>query len=536
MARSKFVLACTSGILVGLSFPPLPFGLLACVALVPLFQLLERMDSYGETLRYGYLTFLVFNVITLYWVGGFTHGKDLFLMMAGAALLVAHPLFFLVPLIGYAFVKRNFGVGVALLAMPFLWVAFEWLHSLGEIGFPWLTLGNTQSYALERIQFASVTGVYGISFWIVAVNSLAYFLFRKLSLRGWAPSSPNALVTLALLIIITILPGIHGRITLGSIAPVSHERRLRVGIIQPNIDPWQKWQAMPSEQVRAYLEFSQRLRGEKPQLMIWPETAISFRILAGRNAEIFRQLKAGVDSLNVALLTGFADVVYYESGGAPATSKTVEGTNLRYDDFNAMMLLEPGSDRIQKYAKMKLVPFGERVPYADKLSFLANAIKWNVGISGWGIGKDTTVFILSNSESVAKFSGMVCYESIYPELVSSFVRSGAEFLVVITNDSWWGKTSGAYQHERYAVFRAVENRRWIARCANGGISCFIDPYGRVFREQELFTQAAMVDNLELRQDKTFYAAHGDIFSHVCTGVSVVFLSAAFLSKVRKKRA
>jgi apolipoprotein N-acyltransferase len=199
-----------------------------------------------------------------------------------------------------------------------------------------------------------------------------------------------------------------------------------------------------------------------------------------------------------------------------------------------MMLLQPGSDSVQKYSKMKLVPFAERVPYADKLSFLVDAVQWNVGISGWGIGKDTTVFLLRDGDHPTKFSGMVCYESIYPDLVAAFVRKGAQFLVVITNDSWWGNTSGAYQHLHYASLRAIENHRSIARCANGGISCFIDPYGRISEARGLYTQSTLVGDVQLSEAETFYSRNGDVFAKACTGIGLLAILWAFVGKLRRK--
>jgi len=522
----KVTLACLTGFLLGLSFPPLRLGLLACVGLVPLFFLLERLERYSDVVRYGYLTFLVLNIITLYWIGGYTHRNDMFLMLGGAAVIVIHPFFFLVPALGFFFVRKVLGRFIALLAAPFFWVGFDWLHSLGELGFPWLTLGNTQTYAVERIQFITYTGVYGITFWIVAVNALVYLLLQKVLSREWKLLSFKGLSLTFALIIVVLLPGIHGRILLRNARDNANGVSVRVGILQPNVDPWKKWALEPEEQVRLYLNQTESLVGGRPELVVWPETAISFRIFSGRYIGIFHGLKEKIDSLGLALLTGFADIVFYQGQDAPRGSKVVAGTGIRYDDFNAIMLLEPGSERVQKYAKMRLVPFGERVPYAEYLTFLVEAVKWNVGISGWGIGKDTTVFVLKRGDSTVKFSAMVCYESIYPDLVAAFVRKGAQFLVVVTNDSWYGNTSGPYQHAQYAVLRAIENRRAIARCANGGISSLIDPYGRMSEVRGMFTQASIVGDVRLSNEETFYSRHGDVFARTCAGIGVLLLLGA----------
>jgi len=541
MSRRNFVLACSAGVLLGLSFPlpggwtsTVPLDYLACVAFVPFLFVLERFDSYWQSIRHAYLTFFVFNAATLYWVGGFTHSHDMYLMLSGAALVVAHPLFFLVPTFGYLFVKKHLGVKMALFSLPFLWVGFEWLHSLGQIGFSWLTLGNSQTYAIDRIQFISFTGVYGISFWILALNVIIYFVYLKFARSEWKLISWQSFFAGLALLILLISPEIHGRLVLSSDDSSSTTGLVRIGMIQPNTDPWKKWETNPEEQLVTYLQMTRGLTPVSPQLVIWPETAIPFRILLGRHSASYQRLKDSIDSLGFALLTGYPETVFYPAESAPDGSRLVEGTKTYYDDFNAIMLLQPGVDSVQKYSKMKLVPFAERVPYAEKLSFLVDAVKWNVGISGWGIGKDTTVFSLKADNREVKFSAMVCYESIYPDLVAAFVRKGALFLVVITNDSWWGNTSGAYQHLHYAVLRAIENHRTIARCANGGISCFIDPYGRVSEARDLYTQATLVGDVQPSEVQTFYSRHGDVFAKMCTGIGFLAILWAFLGKLRRK--
>jgi apolipoprotein N-acyltransferase len=539
--RGNAILACAAGILLGLSFPlprelsaTIPFGILAFVAFVPLLLLFDRLDSFWYSIRYAYQAFFVFNVVALYWVGGFTHAQDMYLMLAGAALIVVHPLLFLVPTIIYLFVKKYLGRGVALFFLPFVWVGFEWLHSLGELGFPWLTLGNSQAYALDRIQFISFTGVYGISFWIVAVNAIVYFSYLKLVHSEWKLSSRQTSIAGIALIVLAVLPEIHGSQVLTSSESGKKARSIRVGMVQPNLDPWKKWETNSEAELQSYLNLTRSLVPQKPQLVIWPETAISFRILLGTHSASFHRLKDNLDSLGLALLTGYPETVFYQAANAPPDSRLVPGTRTYYNDFNAMMLLQPGSDSVQKYSKMKLVPFAERVPYADKLSFLADAVQWNVGISGWGIGKDTTVFLLKDGNHPTRFSGMVCYESIYPDLVSAFVRKGAQFLVVITNDSWWGNTSGAYQHLHYASLRAIENHRSIARCANGGISCFIDPCGRISEARGLYTQSALVGDVQLSEVQTFYSRNGDVFAKACAGIGLPPIIWAFVVKLRRK--
>jgi apolipoprotein N-acyltransferase len=189
----------------------------------------------------------------------------------------------------------------------------------------------------------------------------------------------------------------------------------------------------------------------------------------------------------------------------------------------------PGVGAGPVYKKIVLVPFAERIPYASALSFLIEPLKWNVGIGMWGKGKDTVVFSLPTRDGRdMKFASMICYESVYPNFVREFVSRGAQFLVIVTNDSWWGNTPGAYQHAAYASFRAIENRRWIVRAANGGISGFIDPAGRYHGETKLYTASSFSGTIEPREELSFYVRHGDIFAKACVTLAVVLILFTFL--------
>jgi apolipoprotein N-acyltransferase len=171
---------------------------------------------------------------------------------------------------------------------------------------------------------------------------------------------------------------------------------------------------------------------------------------------------------------------------------------------------------------MRLVPFAERIPYANKVPFLIEPLRWGVGISNWGLASDSTVF--ESRKFNSKFLSMVCYESIFPEFIAHFVDKGAEFLVFITNDSWWGNTSGARQHNQYSIIRAIENRRWVVRCANGGISSFVDPLGRMYDQTQMYTQAYISHQIEPLKTKTFYSNHGDWIARICASITaVIFL-------------
>jgi len=523
--------------MLGLSFPPFPFGILACFGLVPWLIVLADIDRIGQSLRYSYLVFVIFHIITLNWTGGYAHMHDPYMMIAGAVTMFAHPLFYFLPAGAYVFVRRYFGDWTALIALPFLWVGYEYSHTLSEWSFPWITIGNSQSYNLAGIQFISETSVLGLSFWILVINVLAFALYSRVASEQWRFVSLPSVQLAAAIIAVYYLPIIHGDTVL-SRAPASlPEKRITVGIVQGNLDPWEKWTTSGFKTIDLHLELTRRLVADtskpKPDLVLWPETAIPHYILTEANGVSREYLLDRVNAIGVPVLSGLPQAVYYQdSTKAPPSSKRLANGE-RYDAFNAAAFFQPGETKIPWYGKMKMVPIAERVPYADAFYFF-DFLRWSVGIGGWQIGRDSVIF--TEKKSGARFNALICYESVYPDLVAAFVRKGSEFIALITIDSWWSKMSGAYQHERFAIFRAIENRRWIARCAMGGISCYIDPFGRLYDATELFTQTTLSRTIGREAGLTFYTAHGDWLGSSCALIGVMFVAAAFGQKlIGKKR-
>jgi apolipoprotein N-acyltransferase len=530
--------------MLGFSFPPFRLGILACFGLVPLLIALTRAGRLRSALSLTYVGMLPFHLITLNWTGGYVHGNDPYMMIAGALTMIVHPLFYCLPLGLYHLVRKKLGENAGLIALPFLWVGYEYSHSLSEWSFPWLTLGNSQSYDLARIQFISFTGIWGLSFWIIVMNVTAYMLYTVLARPPEDFLPRRAMTIVALLTAIYLLPSALGMFIMsnaphpaGEVPGTGQETRqetgqgigktITVGIVQSNVDPWEKWTRQGTDLASLYLGLTRRLMeehsGHAPQIVLWPETAVTgFPLLPG-SRPILDRLHAGLDSMNVSVLTGIDHAeIYPDPKRAPRSARVSPMTGLRYDAFNAAAFIEPGTSSVPWYGKMKMVPIAERIPYADMFAFL-DFMRWGVGIGGWQIGPDTTVF--TDSRTGVKFAAIICYESTYPGFVASFVRKGASFIALITIDSWWGRMSGAYQHRQIAVFRAVENRRWIARCAVGGISCFIDPYGRSYDDTELFTQRILSRTIGTDDALTFYTQHGDWLGETALLAALMFAAA-----------
>jgi len=538
----RVCLAAASGILLGFSFPPSPFYSLAYVAFIPMFFLFARLQSYYPIARYSYVFLLVFHLITVYWTGGFIVGKDIWMMTAGAAVILIHPMFFL-PVILLAFlVKIKLGLSWGLIAFGLFWTSFEYLHSMGEYSFPWLTLGNSQAYDLNRIQIVEYTSVYGLTLLIFAFNILAFLIIVNQTKGTWKLRSGKVLSFLSVLAFLYFGTALYGKYVINKESGDS-KNKLSVGILQPNFDPWDKWGGSYSDkwesyfrQLNYYFDETRQLSKFKPDVIFWPETAIPFHILLPRYSHYLSDLLSLSDTLNLPIFTGLPSAEFFDSLHAPATAERIGTSNSYVESYNAAVLIQPYRTVGQIHKKSILVPFAERIPYAETFRFLIEPLKWNVGISSWGKGNDTVVYLLPlKNGRQTKFSGMICYESVYPNYDREFVKCGAEFLVILTNDSWWGNTSGAYQHASFASLRAVETRRWVVQCANGGISMVVDPTGKRQRSTELYTRTKFIADIGLLSDKTFYVKNGDVAAQLCCAISIMILLATILKINTSKR-
>jgi len=539
--KNDILLLLLSGILLAMAFPPISFYYLIFVGLIPYFIVLEKRETLAEINRATYFMAFVFSLLTVYWVGGFTIGKDYYLMISGFVLLFFNPLLFLIGSTLYYFALKSFSRKVAMLLLPFFWVCYEYCYSLTDFQFPWLTLGNSPSKFLYFIQPADVVGVYGLSLIILFIN-----LFLFISYRHYLKKS-NYKLPFVIALLLFILPIIYGVIKVNSFK--ESEKKIRVGLVQPNLDPYEKWSGGNlNELIGEYLTLSRNAVTKNAKVVIWPETALPVYLLNGQYYDVLDSIRNFVGTTKVPVLTGMPNFIsYFNNEKVPSDAKFSEAGKFYYTNYNAILLFNPDSMRIQTYGKMKLVPFGEHTPFADQLPFLGDLIKWGVGIGGWNIGKDTTNFKLGirnyelgnaqptiNHQPSTIINAVVCYESIFPELIAAFAQRGSEMIAVVTNDSWYGNTSGPYQHKEISVLRAVENRRSVVRAANGGISCIINPLGITVAETKMYTKDVLVGNVSLNNEKTFYTLHPFIVPVTSSLISLWIFGIFILFKLKGK--
>lgn len=525
------VLLIISGILLALSFPPVPFPapILLFFALVPYLIVIEKREKLIDLNRATYLMAFVFCLLTLYWVGSWQKKADTFLMISGTLLVFVNPVFFLIPSTLLYFTRKIFSAKLTLYFLPVFYVAYEYAYMLTDLSFPWLSLGNGLSHFTLFIQIADVIGQLGLTLVIVLINVLLYK-----SMQVYKQNKKLLNLNSSILILILILILIYGVYKLNNFPRGA--AKVRVGLIQPNLDPWEKWSGGSLDNLTdLYFELSDEAVKQGAKIVIWPETALPVYLRGGLHDDVVQSIHNFCDTNQVFLLTGMPDVkFYFDSLNLPKDAKYSEQGNYHYVTYNSILLFSPNKKFVESYGKMKLVPFGERVPFVDVFPFLGKLIKWSVGLSGWNIGKDTTVFQLNLDGKEIGVAGLVCYESIYPVFVSEFVKRKADFIAVVTNDSWYGNLSGPYQHKEFAALRAVENRRSVVRAANGGISCIINSLGETQQQSTMFSKAVIIGDVELRSEETFFTKYSMLIPIICLAFSIWIIGISILFKMKIK--
>ena len=509
------VLAATTGILLPYCFPRYDLGLLAWGALIPLHIALDGLSRRRQAFWLGWLAGIICSTGIMSWVvtAMNTYGKVPLVFSYGIMLLLTAYLGLYVGIYSAGVVWfRMLMPRYGLFAAPCLWVTLELLRTYVLSGLPWSLLGYSQYRQLDVIQIADHLGVYGVSFLIVLSNvALAeLYLWLMPLFRGFRPARlPWELVTTAAMLV--SLSWAYSTSLIASETMEHSKATLQVGVVQPNIDQAVKWdQAFREETLRRYDRLTESF-GYGIDLVVWPEAATPF--IYEREPVYQLQLVAMANRASAPLLFG-SPAVRFDQERKPFL-------------LNSAYLLSPDGELLGRYDKQHLVPFGEYIPLKSSLLFFLEKMVEGIGDFQAGPGPTILSFQLKESDGVAparrvKFGVVICYEVIFPDLVRRIAGSGAEFLVTITNDAWFGDSSAPAQHFSMVVLRSVENHLAFARAANTGISGFIDPFGRIIVASPTFTQTALQAEIPVRQTKTFYSRHGDVFAYGCMLISLLF--------------
>jgi len=503
MKKRNILLSLLSGVLLILSFPNFDLEFLAWIAFVPLLYAIDGKTRL-QAFALGFLTGLVSYLGILYWiiVAVHTYGNIPLLISALILLLLVGYLSLFTGTFAFLTRRVPLSSGIqTILFFPILWSALEYLRSFFLTGFPWANVGYSQHLNLPFIQMADFTGPYGLSFVILLVNSTLFW-----TLRQWIDRTfPVREVLITLLVLLVSM--IYGYLKMDRVGQyMLQQPSLKVALTQGNIDQSIKWdESFQKETLKIYERLSLKAAEQRPDLIIWPETATPFFF---QQATEFHPMLLNIPHKTNAFLLFGSPSFKIEKG--------------KVSHYNSAYLASPSKEIVGRYDKIHLVPYGEYVPLGEIIPLGS----LGEGIGNFKSGKEIYNFSLAQG----KFGVVICFEIIFPDLCRRFVKDGAHFLVTITNDAWFGRTSAPEQHFAMAVFRAVENRVFIARAANTGVTGFIDPRGKVMRRGEIFTEEAMTETIRLSKKKTFYTLYGDVFAWVCSGLSLLWLGYALRPK------
>lgn len=490
--RQEIFSGLLGGLILAMSFPPFPTRLLSIAALVPLLRyFLVVFPSFGwrkGALKRGFLTGYLFGIaffsLMLYWVANLVPASNLSMpwVMIPAIVLLVMYLSLFPGLFAFllAWFVRRFGTR-ALFAAPALWALTEFMRSSGELAFSWGLISSALVPYPLAMQGLSFYGPFGFSMIMVLANVLVTFLlfagtYRR---RAWALTA------------LVLIAGIHLSYGAFRISGIDRDepgkRSARVAVVQPNVDLAFKWNPEHRDSILTQVEsLTKASAGDGAVLVIFPETAVPVSI--SHSTPYRRWLKKIAAESKVDLFIGYIN--HIQDGG-------------QWRAFNACGLIDRSGNITAEYHKINLLPLGERIPFSQYIPALE---KIDFGQANFRKGTTQTVF----DSSAGKFGALICFESTFSDYARRYVREGAEFLVNVTNDGWFGSARGPLQHAETAVLRAVENGVTLVRSANTGVSMAVDPAGRVSQSIGLNKEGVLMVPVKLIDNLTFYCRYGQL--------------------------
>ena len=524
-------------------------GFVALFGFIPLLCM-ERIASLSGVRKvwiYHYSAFVLWNAITTFWVCNATVGGGLFAIFANA--LQMSVIFGL-----FRFSKRYFTGALPYIFLAVMWIAWERAYFDAEISWPWLVLGNSFARSIGSVQWYEYTGALGGSLWIWTVNLLFFALMVSLSDGSWfyRYNGKAKAALLSACAVSVAAPMVWSEIIFNNYQ--EKEDPQEVLVVQPNIDPYNKIEAMTQSQQNAILldQITKAIPDRKveisnhtgcgqpgseiaamshsPLLVLAPETFTGDIVTNDftRSMTYRRFISFLKDYPSVDMLFGASSYTYTDAAKAPSYNARKLGDGRWVESHNSAMVVD-GSGESEIFHKSKLVVAVEKTPYPALFTRIDDMLG---GVMGRCVGQDEILLLHCGN---VPFGCAVCYESVYGEYCTGYVRKGAEFLSVITNDAWWGNTPGYRQHLSYSSLRAIETRRSIARCANTGISALIDQRGVIHEQTSWWEPAVIRGTINKNSTITFFVKYGDMTGRLCTFVFALLLLALMVRFVMPKR-
>lgn len=524
-----------TGVLLAAGFMPMPTFFLLFIAFVPLLwaenkvaQARKGTDQW-TIFKLAFNAFFIWNLLSTWWIqnSSFVGG------VIGNAL---NAIFMCIPILLYHVTKIKVGQRGANLGFIAYWMTFEIGHLTWDLSWPWLTLGNAFAHLPTLVQWYVYTGVFGGSLWILWLNIAVANRVLPIGERVYSLDSFSTWLKPFVGVIAPILLSVF----LYSQHDIKAGKPVEVVSVQPNYEPhYQKFRIDKEEQLVHFLELSKSQLTDSTAYLLFPET--SFGGLNAKelnNAPLIQRLRAFLEKYPLTqLVTGLsARLIYKENEPKPNHVFVYCNENKTYchylDAHNAAIQLNAKEDNIPYYKKSKLVPGAEIMPFIGHLEMFRELILDFGGVPGVSLGRQANRVAFKSPNGVV--GPLICYESIYGDYVTDYIKEGAEALFVLTNDGWWGNTIGHRQHQYLSSLRAIETRRYVVRSANTGVSCFIDSRGKIYQAGGYNEAVALRDIIYLKEEQTFYVRYGDLLGRISILVSVWLIISMISNSLRDK--
>lgn len=528
---NNFILSLLSAILLSVSWY-FHLTIVIFFAFVPLLIAEDRISLTDDpkrklkVFRLALFTFIAWNVLVTWWVFLIQFGKP-----AAVVAFVANGLLMAIVFLIFSNIKYKINKPWAVWLLIPIWIAWEHGHSLWDLAWTWLTIGNVFAFNHQWIQWYEITGTSGGTLWALFVNVLVFTVIKYNTSLKFV-SKPILKIAAAILLPLLISFCIYGLRT-----PLSKiNRSVNAVIVQPNIDPYNdKFEDAFSVQFEKMLRLTKGKITSETDYLVLPETFI----IDNLDEEVLDQAEAirfFMDSLitpfpRLKIVVGTSSIKFYRNEKDITVTARKHQSGVYFDYFNTALQIDKNG--IQIYHKSKLVPGSELMPFPALLKPLAKLSLEMGGTSGsLGLQKERISF--NGENNMLGVAPVICYESIFGDFVTGYVRKGATFIFIITNDGWWGNSPGHVQHLNYARLRAIENRRQIARSANTGTSCFIDEFGNISEPTEWWKEAVIQKNITPNKDLTFFSRFGDLISYTSVLISLILLAFIVFNRFLKK--
>jgi len=526
--KYRYILSILSGILMAISFPytgslfPLIF-----IAWIPLLLIEHRVYSEkyrpGKVLIHAYITFFLYNLGATYWIY-YAKGGEIGAISAyflnGFLMAIVFLLFHLT--------KKYIGQKEGYISLLFYWIGFEYIHYHWELSWPWLNAGNTFAIVPEIVQWYSYTGVLGGTFWILLVNFIGFKIASNVVF-----GKENFKIQTPLFYLFGALVLIPSLLSFWSYSTYTEKKSpLEIVVTQPNVDPYnEKFSGNLEEQLNRFLDLADQMITPNTQFVLAPETAVSsmYNEEDFHTTDAYKLIKDRVQSWDgPALYLGASTYRIFDKYNSRASRPFTDGPGF-WESYNTSVTIEANNPP-NFIHKSKLVLGVEKIPFSNIFPWLEQLSIDNGGTSGTLGIEDGPKVMKANGVT---FAPSICYESVYGDFIAQQCRQGAEAIFIITNDGWWENTPGHKQHHSIARLRAVENRRYVARSANTGISSIINQRGEVVQATKYWEPAVIRETIQLNSEPTFYTTYGDVIGRSFSFVAALLLVYTLVKYLRR---